>query len=155
MVERSITWPRPERPEEEVTMKRLTITCSALLMLVGIAAPGAYAKQGSAQPSAMERLVRQEDARWNDPRLGLAEKPSPQPSAIERLVRQENTRANDPRLGIATSVPASGSTPSVQIVSDDGFDWLAAAIGAIASAAALLAAVGLGIVVRAQHLRRA
>ena len=118
-------------------MKRLAITCSIGVMLVAVAAPTASAEQAPPPPSAMERLIRQEDARWNDPRLGLAEKPAPQPSAVQRLVRQEDARANDPRLGVATGAPPSPKAPTIQIIAVNSFDWLSAGIGGIASAAAL------------------
>lgn len=140
--------------QEEVTMKHLAITCSIGVMLVAVAAPTASAEQAPPPPSAMERLIRQEDARWNDPRLGLAEKPSPQPSAVQRLVRQEDARANDPRLGVATGAPPSPKAPTIQIIAVNSFDWLSAGIGGIASAAALLVALGLWMVARSHHPRR-
>ena len=82
--------------QEEVTMKRLAITCSIGVMLVAVAAPTASAEQAPPPPSAMERLIRQEDARWNDPRLGLAETRSaaerrPAPRASRRCAGQRST----------------------------------------------------------------
>ena len=135
-------------------MKALTISCLTGALLLSAVAP-ASAQDGPAQPSAIERLVRQEDARSNDPRLGLAEKSAAQPSAVERLVRQEDARSNDPALGIAESSRPVSEPPTVQVVVRDGFDWLAAGIGGIAVAAAFLVAVGLTIVVRSQQPRRA
>lgn len=118
-------------------------------------APAAFAQDAPTQPSAIERLVRQEDARWNDSRLGIAYPSAPQPAAIERLVRQEDARGNDPRLGIGGSAPTTVRTPTVNIVGEDGFDWLAAAIGAVGGMATLLLATGLAIVARTHRVGRA
>jgi hypothetical protein len=125
------------------------------MIVVSGLAPTAFAQDAPTQPSAIERLVRQEDARWNDPRLGITYPTAVQPTAIQRLVRQEDARPNDPRLGISGSVPATVPTPTVHIVGEDGFDWLAAAIGAVAGMATLLLATGLAVVARTQRIRRA
>jgi hypothetical protein len=127
---------------------------AGMIVLSGLA-PAAFAQDAPTQPSAIERLVRQEDARWNDPRLGITYPSAPQPAAIERLVRQEDVRGNDPRLGIGGSAPATVRTPAVNIVGEDGFDWLAAAIGAVGGMATLLLATGLAIVARTHRVGRA
>ena len=59
-------------------MKRLALTYAMWLAAVGVATPVASAEQAASEPSAIERLIRQEDARSNDPRLGLAVKPNGQ-----------------------------------------------------------------------------
>ena len=110
-------------------------------IVFGVLAPAAFAEEGPSQPSAIERLTRQEDARWSDPRLGITYPSAWQPSAIERLVRQEDARA--------------AQTPTVQIVSGGGFDWLVAAIGAATALATALLACGLAIVARSRRLERA
>jgi hypothetical protein len=118
-------------------MKAFATLCLTGLLLTGALAPAAAAENGSAQPSAIERLVRQEDAR------GTAGASPPhaasQPTAVERLVRQEDARRNDPALGItrATQVISVPTPPRITVVTRDGFDWLDAAIGA-----AILAALG-------------
>lgn len=124
-------------------------------IVLGALAPVAPAQDAPRQPSAMERLIRQEDALWNDPRLGITYTSAAQPAAIERLVRQEDARQNDPRLGIGSSKPSTVQTPTVSIVGADGFDWLAAAIGAVAGMATLLLAFGLAVVARTQRVGRA
>lgn len=133
--------------------RSLTLTLAAIV-LSGLS-PAALAADGPTQPSASERLIRQEDARWSDPRLGITYPSAPQPAAIERLVRQEDARQNDPRLGVGASKPATVRTPTVNIVGKDGFDWLAAAIGAVGGMATLLLATGLAIVARTHRVGRA
>ena len=128
-------------------MKRLAIACAMCSVSLVLAAPPAYGQEAPTQPNAIARLIRQEDARWNDPRLGLPEKPAPQPSAIERLVLQEDARARDPRLGVENAVQTS-EPPAIQVVRAGGFDWLAAAIGAVSGLAVAL--IGLGLVVAAR-----
>ena len=86
-------------------MKALVIICLAGSLVSCVLAPGsAAAAGGSSEPSAIERLIRQEDARRNDPRLGI-------------------THATP-----AITVPAA---PRIEIVTRDGFDWLDAAFGAL------------------------
>lgn len=123
-------------------------------IVLGGMAPAALAQDAPPQPSAMERLIRQEDARWNDPRLGLAEEPAWQPSAIERLQRQEDARANDPRLGIVPVAGATSAPPAVQIVAADGFDWVSAGLGALVGLAVALVGAGFAIVSRASRAAR-
>lgn len=132
-----------------------SLTLALAVIVLGGLSPAARAEDGTTQPSAIERLVRQEDARWNDPRLAITYPSAAQPGAIERLVRQEDGRGNDPRLGIGSSAPATVRTPTVNIVGEDGFDWLAAAIGAVGGMATLLLATGLAIVARTHRVGRA
>lgn len=124
-------------------------------IVIGVLAPAAFAEEGPSQPSAIERLTRQEDARWSDPRLGITYPSAWQPSAIERLVRQEDVRRNDPRLEVGASKPTTVQTPTVNIVGEDGFDWMAAAIGAVAAVATVLLASGLALVARTHRVGRA
>ena len=121
-------------------MKRLALTYAMWLAAVGVGTPVASAGPAASEPSAMERLLRQENARWNDARLGLALKPAPQPTGIERLVRQEGARSSDPRLGLVTTPPAT--VPAIEVVGDGGFDWRSAVAGAVAGAALLLVLMG-------------
>lgn len=102
-------------------MKAFATLCLTGLLLTGALVPAAAAANGSAQPSAIERLVRQEDARRNDPALGI-------------------TRATQ-----VISVP---TPPRIEVVSRDGFDWLDAAIGAATGTAMLAALGGAALVVR-------
>ena len=124
-------------------MKALATLLSTVLVAAGALATGAAADPGSpalSQPTAMERLIRQEDARGVAPVSPSAD-PS-QPTAIERLVRQEDARRHDPALGItrATQVISVPTPPRIEVVSRDGFDWLDAAVGA-ATVVALVALV--------------
>ena len=66
-----------------------------------------------------------------------------EPTAVERLVRQETARRNDLQLGITrpTQVVAAPIPTRIEVVRDDGFDWLDAALGA-ASAVGLAGALG-------------
>lgn len=88
-------------------MKALVTICLAGSVVLGAFAPGpVLAAAGSSEPTAIERLIRQEDARRNDPRLGI-------------------TYATP-----AITVPAA---PRIEVVTRDGFDWLDAAFGALAA----------------------
>jgi hypothetical protein len=91
-------------------MKALVIICLAGSIFLGALAPAAGAgtpqRPVSGEPTAVERLIRQEDARRNDLRLGI-------------------TRATP-----AVTVPAA---PRIEVVTRDGFDWLDAAFGALAA----------------------
>ena len=80
-----------------------------------------------------------------------------QPTAIERLVRQEKARRNDPALGItrATQVVPLPSAPRIVVVSRDGFDWPDAFLGAGAAVAAVAALGGAMLAVRARTPSRA
>jgi hypothetical protein len=107
-------------------MKAFATLCLMGLLLTATLAPGAFAESRPAEPTAIERLVRQEDARRNDPALGI-------------------TRATQ-----VISVP---TPPRITVVTRDGFDWLDAAIGAATAAAILAALGGAALVVRSvpQH----
>jgi hypothetical protein len=115
--------------------------------------PAAVRAMG-ARWEAYAAWARQEDARRDDPRLGLA---STEPTAMERLLRQEDARGSDTRLGIATSAPVvgTGEAPTLQVVARDGFDWLDAVIGAMAGFAAVVALAGATVAARSVVLRRA
>ena len=135
-------------------MNAFTTLCLTGLLLTGALVPVAAAESGSAQPSAIERLVRQEDNRGT---VGAAPQSPSQPSAIERLIRQEDARRNDPALGItrATQVISVPTPPRIEVVSRDGFDWLDAVIGAAAAVAMVAALGGATLVVRALTPRHA
>ena len=132
-------------------MKGLATFLITGLLAAGALATGAAADTGStgaSQPSAIERLVRQEDARGTASASASA---GPwQPTAIERLVRQEDARRHDPALGItrATQVVPLPPAPRIVVVSRDGFDWPDAFLGAGAAAAAVAALGGALLVVR-------
>lgn len=139
-------------------MKALATMLSTVLLATGALATAAAAdpgSSGSSQPSAIERLVRQEDARGTGS-LSAGAGPS-QPTAIERLVRQEDARRNDPALGItrATQVIAVPTAPRIEVVSRDGFDWVDAGIGAAAVAAGLALLTGATLAFRALTPRHA
>lgn len=134
-------------------MKALATLCLTAFLLAGALGSAAAAGDGSPQPSAIERLVRQEDARGT---VGSPSQAPAQPTDVERLVRQEDARRNDPALGItrATQVSSVPAPPRMEVVARDGFDWLDAAIG-FASAMALVAGLGCAtLVVRALTLRQ-
>ncbi len=80
-----------------------------------------------------------------------------QPTAIERLVRQEKARRNDPALGItrATQVVPLPSAPRIVVISRHGFDWPDAFLGAGAAVAAVAALGGAMLAVRARTPSRA
>ena len=88
-------------------MKALVTICLAGSLVLGAFPPAAAAAAGGpSEPTAVERLIRQEDARRNDLRLGI-------------------TRATP-----AVTVPAA---PRIEVVTRGGFDWLDAAFGALAA----------------------
>lgn len=66
---------------------------------------------------------------------------SKQPTAIERLIRQEDARRHDLRLGITRATPAitapAPAAPRIEVVTRGGFDWLDAAFGALAAVVAV------------------
>jgi hypothetical protein len=66
--------------------------------------------------------------------LAAANRPK-EPTAIERLIRQEDARRNDLSLGITRATPAVTvpAAPRVEVVTHDEFDWLDAAFGALAA----------------------
>ena len=139
-------------------MKALATLILTGLLLTGALATGAAAENGPDQPSAIERLDRQEDARRNDPRLGITNiDASSQPTAVERLIRQEDARRNDPALGItrATQVISVPTPPRIEVVTRDTFDWLDAGIGAAAAVGLLVALLGATLAVRAATPRHA
>jgi hypothetical protein len=80
-----------------------------------------------------------------------------QPTAIERLVRQERARRHDPALGItrATQVISVPSPPRIEVVTRNGFDWSDAAIGAASALALLSLLTGATLAVRAFTPRHA
>ena len=142
-------------------MKALLTICLTGSLIVGALAPLAAAERPPGEATAMERLVRQEDARRNDPRLGItsgvsiAGTPLDQPDSVDRLTRQEDARRNDPGLGIthATPVASVPTAPRIEVVTRDGFDWLDAAIGAAAGIALAAGMAGATLVVRAREPR--
>jgi hypothetical protein len=75
-----------------------------------------------------------------------------QPTAVERLVRQEKARRNDPVLGItrATQVVPLAPAARIVVVSRDGFDWFDAFLGAGAVVAAVAALGATMLAVRAR-----
>jgi hypothetical protein len=122
---------RRDGEKEDSTMKALaTLTLTGLLVTGGLASGAAADPVGKAAGSS-------------------------QPTAIERLVRQEDARRNDLQLGItrATQIVPIPPAPRIQVVSRDGFDWLDAAIGAAAGVAALTALTGATLVARSGQPR--
>ena len=73
-----------------------------------------------------------------------------QPTAVERLVRQEKARRSDPALGItrATQVVPLPPAPRIVLVSREGFDWPDAFLGAGAAFAAVAVLGGALLAVR-------
>jgi hypothetical protein len=126
-------------------MKALVTTLVTGLLVTGGIAPVAAGGNEPTQPSAVERLVRQEDARRNDPALGATRE-------------WESVGIVDPWIaarveGPLTNIPVA---PSIEIVDPaDGFDWSDALVGAAAAAAILAASAGLGLAVRTHGLRQA
>lgn len=126
-------------------MKTLVTTLVTGLLVTGALSPVATGSDASPQTSAIERLVRQEDARRNDPSLGATRE-------------WESVGIADPWLGARatgplTNVPVAASIEVVDAA--DGFDWLDALVGAAAAAAVLAASAGLGLAVRTHGLRQA
>jgi hypothetical protein len=109
-------------------MKALATLTALGVLVTGALATGAAAASAPSQPTAVERLIRQEDARRNDPALGI-------------------TRATQ-----VISVP---TPPRIEVIARDGFDWLDAVIGAAAAAAIVAALGGATLVVRALTPRHA
>jgi hypothetical protein len=79
-----------------------------------------------------------------------------EPTAVERLVRQEDGRRNDLQLGItrATQIVPIPPAPRIEVVARDDFDWREAALGAAAGVVALTAAIGTALVVRSTATRQ-
>jgi hypothetical protein len=123
-------------------MKTFAITLVLCAATTGVAAAPASAGDGT--ENAMERLIRQEDARRNDPRLGLVQERAAAIAA--RLERHADGRAGDP-------APVTRAEPAPSV--GRGFDWPSAAVGIAATAAAFLLAFGLAIVARTQRAMRA
>jgi hypothetical protein len=90
-------------------VKALVIICLAGSIVLGALAPAAGA--GTPQPPV-----------------------SGEPTAVERLIRQEDARRNDLRIGITRATPAVTipAAPRIEIVAPAEFDWLDAAFGALA-----------------------
>ncbi len=82
-----------------------------------------------------------------------------EPTAVERLVRQEDARRNDLALGITRITPAVITEvpppPRLEVVARDGFDWLDALVGAATGVAVLVALGGATVAVRSRALRHA
>jgi len=107
------------------------------------------------QPSPVERIVAQENARQHDPALyggtWVAGYPGPsqasQPSPIERLIAQEDARRNDPAIYGGTWAPGF-PRPVVQISASGGFHWLDAGVGAAGAFALVVLGIGAGVITR-------
>ena len=131
--------------EMKAVVTTLATTLVTGLLVAGAVAPVAAGSSESREPSAIERLVRQEDARRSDPALGATRE-------------WESVGIADPWIparvaGPLTNIPV---VSSVEVVDpSDGFDWLDALIGAAAGAAVLAASAGLGIAFRTHGLRQA
>jgi hypothetical protein len=126
-------------------MKALATTLVTGLLVTGAIAPAARGSSESPQPDAIERLLRQEDARRNDPALGATRE-------------WEFVGIVDPWIGARVNGPLTNIpvAPSIGIVDPtDGFDWSDAFVGAAAGAAILAASAGVGLAVRTHGLRQA
>lgn len=137
--------------------------------VAGIAVPVSSGASTQPQPSAIERLIRQEDARWPDSQivgersLGLTGD-SPLTRAVrspasEKLAAAIQTaidaRRNDPRLGDASvGRRASGPTPA-RVAAADGFAWLPVALGAFAGLAVGLVGAGVAFLAGGSRAARA
>ena len=73
-----------------------------------------------------------------------------EPTAVERLVRQEDARRNDLQLGVtrATQVVPAPTSPRIEVVANDGFDWRDAAVGAATAIGLAVALAGAVVAVR-------
>jgi len=119
-----------------------------VLVLAALAAP-AYAGL-----SPVQRIVLQEQARANDPRLYSpgAISSSAAISPTQRIIAQENARDRDAGL---LAPAATSSTPTIQVVQPGGFQWSDAGIGAAATLGLLALAAGAVIVLKHERLRNA
>jgi hypothetical protein len=126
-------------------MKIFVTTIVTGLLIAGAIASVAMGTEEPGQPSAIERLVRQEDARRNDPGLGVTRE-------------WESIGIVDPWIaarvtGPLTNLPVARSIEVAD--ASDGFDWLDALVGAAAGAAILAASAGIGLAARTHGLRQA
>jgi hypothetical protein len=125
----------PPRKEQEMKTPVL-IAIAFALALTALAAP-AYA--GQPQLTPVQRIILQDQARKNDPRLfspNTAAQAST-PSPIERIIAQENARR---RL--------TGLSGPIQIVEAGSFRWGDAGIGAAAALGLVALAAGALLILR-------
>ena len=115
-------------------------TALALVVLISLGLPGTgLGADASSQPSAMERLRRQEDARKAD----LARFAAAQRQNVAATMRDVRERAMLERPSIAPTAPVE---PTARRGVVDEFDWGAAALGlgaGVAATCALLACFAL------------
>ena len=120
-------------------MKR---TITTVLAVAALVAPAALAQ------TPVQRIVAQERARGNDPRVVDAP-PQAAATPVQRIVAQERARGRD--LALVGVPPAA----SVQIVEPGGFQWGDAGIGAAFAVALMLVGLGATLVVRNGRVRSA
>lgn len=114
-------------------MKGLVTICLAGSLAFGVLAPAA--------------------APASDPRRHAAD----EPTAVERLIRQEDARRHDLRLGItrATTAITVPDAPRIEVVTRDRFDWLDAVFGALGAVVVVAAAALAMLLVREREPRHA
>jgi len=108
---------------------------------------GALASPVLAGLSPVERIILQENARRNDPRLYS---PGGSPSSttvspVQRIVAQENATLSHPLISAHAALPTASS---VRVIGSNGFDWGDAGIGAAAALGVIALAAGALLVVR-------
>jgi hypothetical protein len=126
-----------------------TLARVALVLVLGALAAPAYADQ-----SPVQRIILQEQARKNDPRLIRPPSASAATtvSPIQRIIAQESATRGTPLISVRGAVPA---TTAVQVVEVGGFHWADAGIGAAVALGLLALAAGALLVHRLGRPRSA
>jgi hypothetical protein len=133
-----------------------------LVATVAALAIPAVAQAQPRQPSPVERIVAQENARKHDPALyggtWVAGYPGPSqaglPSPIERLIAQEAARRNDPAIYGGTWAP-DFPRPVVEVSASGDFRWVDASVGAAGAFALVALGVGASVIARSGGSARA
>ena len=119
--------------------KALSIAVGLLIVAV---APG-FAAAAEGQPSTVERIIAQEQAKGGVSSKDANERQA-QPTSVQRIVAQERGRHADPQVWAR---PPSSTGPLLIVKQPGTFQWGDAGVGAAgALALALLAAGGIALV---------
>jgi hypothetical protein len=122
----------------------------ALALSLGALAAPAYA----GQLTPVQRIIRQEQARKNDPSLfgPAAISAGTTLSPIQRIIAQEKATRRPPPIFVRGTAPA---TTAIQVVDASSFHWGDAGIGAAAALGLLVLAAGVFLVLRYDRSRSA
>jgi hypothetical protein len=120
---------------------RTLVWIAAVIVACALAAPAL------AGLSPVQRIILQEQARRNDPRLYSpgGSPPVTALSPVQRIIAQENATLGYPRISTHATLP---TTASVRLIGSNGFDWGDAGIGAAAGIGLIAIATGALLVIR-------